>query len=503
METIRLTGRGSRLSLLQMEKVKLMIKANFPMVEVEFVTRDSRGDELVDIPLQTMEGSDFFTSEVFKNLTTGEADIAVHSLKDMSAEHFFGGNEFAIIDRDDNRDIAIFNRSVIEKLTRGETIVIGTCSPRREIMAVEFLRKALPQMGHPTSIVTKPIRGNVETRLLKLDKGEYDATILATAGLNRLLASDLDRSVISDLLVDKRTMLLPLIECVPAPCQGAIVAEAVIANRRAVEILQKINNTLLKIDCSREKQEATNHGAGCLQKFGVTTIQIGNTRQLYAAGTDKSGNKFSSWIGVPDLDIANKKLFSTTDHMGGFFSYRYSNHTPTINEKIVYIANYKALNQESLVRFLKNKKVWVSGTKTWFESAKKGIWVEGSADAFGLEFLQRSWQMPLYGIAKKDVAVLTNEQSVSTWQQKGWRTYGTYQLIEERSPVLEKQIAEADIIFWTSYRQYASYKSVLKDNVQHSCPYGETAEQFKAAGIRPVVYPNIKAFLQWKQTSAR
>ena len=120
METIRLTGRGSRLSLLQMEKVRQKINVAFPHLYVQLITRDSRGDELAEIPLQTLEGSDFFTSEGFKSLSTGEADIAVHSLKDMSAEHFFGNHEFAIIDRDDNRDIAIFNSNVFEKLRRGD-----------------------------------------------------------------------------------------------------------------------------------------------------------------------------------------------------------------------------------------------------------------------------------------------------------------------------------------------------------------------------------------------
>jgi hydroxymethylbilane synthase len=167
---------------LQIDIVKQKIQSAFPGLKVEVIARSSRGDALQEIPLHTVEGSDFFTQDIFDALTNGEADIAVHSLKDMSSEHFFGANKFAVVDRNDTRDVAIFNGNVEEKIKNGETIIIGTCSPRREEMATEFLKKALPQLNSEIKIETKPIRGNVETRLRKLNSGEYDATILATAG---------------------------------------------------------------------------------------------------------------------------------------------------------------------------------------------------------------------------------------------------------------------------------------------------------------------------------
>src|SRR5688572_30283230 len=242
METIRLIGRSSRLSLLQIDIVKQKIQSAFPGVKVDVIERSSKGDVLQNIPLHTVEGSDFFTQDIFDALTIGDADIAVHSLKDMSSEHFFGKNKFAVVNRDDTRDVAIFNNYIEEKIRIGETIIIGTCSPRREDMATVFLKKALPQLNAPIKIETRSIRGNVETRLRKLNSGEYDATILATAGLNRLLRSEEDSAVIKELLTDKKIMVLPLIECVPAPCQGAIVAEAHFSNAKAIEVLKRINH---------------------------------------------------------------------------------------------------------------------------------------------------------------------------------------------------------------------------------------------------------------------
>ena len=472
---------------------------------MEILARSSRGDALQDVPLHTVEGSDFFTQDIFEALTKGEADIAVHSLKDMSSEHFFGTNHFAVVDRDDVRDIAIFNKSIETKLKNGKSIIIGTCSPRREEMAIGFLQKALPQWNKDFKVETKIIRGNVDTRLRKLDVGQYDGIILATAGLNRLLAT---ASAVEDpdggckeLLKDKKLMLLPLIECVPAPCQGAIVAEANPGNKKATEVLSAINDPKLMQACVQEKQAAIQYGVGCLQKFGVTSIFYGANVILYAAGKDSTGNTFSKWTGLPELQITNKNFFSTTDFMGSFFQYNYNNNVTDIKEDIVYVANYKAIEKEEVINQLQIKKVWTAGTKTWFELAKKGIWVEGSADAFGLEFLLTPWQMPLFNISKDEVAVVTNNQSAEQWQAKGWKTYGTYSTEEKEVPGIAEQIKEADIIFWTSYRQYAQYQNVIKEKVQHVCPYGETAEQFKAAGIEPVVFPNIKAFQQWRQIS--
>ncbi len=505
-ETIRLIGRDSRLSLLQLEIVKEKIETAFGKINVQIITRSSRGDALQDVPLHTVDGSDFFTQDIFKSLANNEADIAVHSLKDMSSEHFFGKNKFAVVERDDTRDVVIISQKSILRLAQdkkqnGKTLVIGTCSPRREEMAIGFLQKALPHLNKEFKVITSDIRGNVDTRLRKLDSGEYDGIILATAGLNRLLSSKKDAPAIKELLKDKLLVILPLIECVPAPCQGAVVAEANPHNKKAVEILNAINDTSLMDACRQEKKMAMQYGVGCLQKFGVTTIHYGKHETLYAAGKDSEGTVFTEWTDLPELDITGKNFLNTTDFMGSFFQYEYKKDELKIEEPVVYVANYKAVEKKGIVEQLKNKKVWAAGTKTWFELAKKGIWVEGCADAFGLEFLKPIWKMPLLNIAKNDIAIITSSEAAEIWRSKGWKTYTTYSATEKHLPEVEQKIKKADIIFWTSYRQYLQYKDAVKENVIHACPYGETAEQFKTAGITPVIFPNIKAFQQWRQTS--
>ncbi len=479
--------------------VKARIEQAFPDVQVELIARSSRGDQLSGIPLHTVEGQDFFTQDIFDALSTHEADIAVHSLKDMSSTHFFGEHLFAVVDRDDIRDLAIFNPGVPDKISRGETIIIGTCSPRREEMATVFLKKALPQLSNSIQIETRPIRGNVETRLRKLDSGEYDATILATAGLNRLLRSEMDAPLIAQLLTDKKLMLLPLIECVPAPCQGAIVAEAHPSNHRAADILKAINIPALLQEAIAEKRTAVQYGTGCMQQFGVTSIKTKQGSSLFASGKDEQGTAFSNWQPWPALSIAPDHIFSTTDRMRDFFNYEWRAALPEINLPVVFIANYKlmagVINKESLL----NKTILVSGTKTWFELARQGYWVTAGADALGFEYLLPSLSMPLFKIEAKDILILTHEAAAHRWQKKGYAAAFTYKLIPVFNPSLSEEIAGARAICWSSYAQYAAYGHLAQPGITHICAGGETASQLKQAGIDPVIFPTIKAFEQWRK----
>jgi len=502
METIKLIGRNSRLSLLQIDIVKKKIQRSFPDLKVEVIARISKGDALQNVPLHTVEGSDFFTQDIFDALAIGEADIAVHSLKDMSSEHFFGANKFAVVDRDDTRDVAIFNSGIEEKIKRGETIIIGTCSPRREEMATVFLKKALPQLNSEIRIETKDIRGNVETRLRKLGNGEYDATILATAGLNRLLRNEEDAELIKELLADKKLMLLPLIECVPAPCQGAIVAEAHHSYTKAVEVLQKINEEDLLDDCYAEKKEAIKYGAGCIQKFGVTTLRTKNGKYLYAAGKDSEGTEFVKWEPLPGIKIEGS-LFSSTDVMKGFFNYEWSDKEVKLAKPVVFVANYKVIQGQSEVKNLSSKTIIASGTKTWFELSKKDYWVTASADALGFEFLLASLKMPLLNIQAEDISILTHEAAAERWRLKGYNAVSNYKQLPKNDETIRGSIVIAEAIFWTSFSQYESYGKYAKPDAKHLCAGGETAELLKQAGVEPVIFPTIKAFEQWRRSSIR
>jgi hydroxymethylbilane synthase len=494
---VRIICRQSRLSLLQADIVKRKIESILPGTAVTVIGRSSRGDRELIVPLSSLDGTDFFTEEIFAALQNNEADIAVHSLKDMSAAHFFSHDAFAVVDREDVRDVAIINRNVIEKIKAGATISVGTSSPRREDMAVEFLKKALPQLANEINIITKPIRGNVESRLQQLDKGDFDITILATAGLNRLLQSSQDAPLIKNLLQDKRLMVLPLIECVPAPCQGVIVAEAHPGNKEAVALLQLINDPLLFDEANKEKQEGYIHGTGCLQRFGVTTLKTAHGNYLYAAGHDDEGNPFIQWNNLPVKNMDEHNWFSSTEHMKDFFCYKWDNKIFTIEQPVVFIANYKSITG-NLKTVLSAKTIWASGTRTWFEMAKQGYWVQGCADALGFEWLLPSLQMPLINIAANDICILTHKTAAIRWQQKGYHAISNYELVAKSNTEIIAAISSADHIFWSSFTQYEYYGHYSKAKTIHACAGGETATLLKQQGLDPLIFPTIKAFEQWR-----
>lgn len=503
METVRLICRKSLLSLLQAEIVKKKIEAVAPSINVEITGCSSRGDREQCIPLSTLEGIDFFTEEIFEALDPTTSEIAVHSLKDMSAFHFFSHNAFAIVDREDSRDVAIFNPGIEKKIIAGDTIVIGTCSPRRELMATDFLKKALPQLSDSIQIETRSIRGSVDNRLHQLHENVFDATILATAGLNRLLQSE-SAPLINSLLKGKRLMFLPLIECVPAPCQGAIVAEAHPHNKKMIALLKLINDEGLYEEAKNEKQEALHYGAGSLQQFGVTTITTSpGVKFIYAAGKNANGQPFTRWKGLPIIETYGKKIFNTADFMGGFFITEYQKFNNNIDEPAIYIANYKALRQKEGLENIYSKRIWTSGTKTWIELAKQGLWVEGSADGIGLESLKPVLSQPIVNLTQQDLHVITHSDGAKHWLKKGWKTTSAYSIHKKENPELFQQITRADIIFWTSVHQFLQYKDVLKEKVLHLSPCGETASLLKIHGIDPIIFPTIKSFEQWRKSSTR
>lgn len=480
------------------------IQAVFPQLEVEVLTRSSRGDTLANVPLQTVEGTDFFTAEIFQALQQGEADIAVHSLKDMSSAHFFSDHCFAVPDREVVHDVVIFSNAGRQKVRQGQPLLVGTCSPRREVMATSFLQKALPFTGVLPEVKTAFIRGNVDTRLRKLKEGQYDAIILAAAGLHRLLQAEATRNTVEELLEDTSVVWLPLIDCVPAPCQGAIVAEAIASNKRAAEVVNAINNPLLFESCVQEKKLALQYGAGCDQRFGVASFGHGEDQFLFAAGHDQQGRDFQYWNGLPQPAWKHLKLFSTTDYMGHFFNYKkIDTAVNSIEQPIVYVANYKAVNDPSVIAALKNKRVWAAGTRTWLQLARQGIWVEGCADAFGINWWKQLWHSPLLKIKQADVCLLTHESAVQNWTQQGWTVMPTYALQKKEDDALAAAMADADVVFWTSAEQYQLYQHYLKPGVQHACPAGETVHRLTDAGVTPLVFPHIKAFQQWKTDYTR
>lgn len=194
--------RESALALWQAEHVRTRLSALYPGVTIELLGVTTQGDRVLDRPLAFVGGKGLFIKELEIAMAEGRADLAVHSLKDVPMDVPDGFALAAIAAREDPRDAFVSNRhAALAALPDGA--VVGTSSLRREAQ----LRERYPK------IVVAPLRGNVNTRLSKLDEGQYDAIILAAAGLKRLGFADRIRALIEP------------DDSLPAPGQGALVLE--------------------------------------------------------------------------------------------------------------------------------------------------------------------------------------------------------------------------------------------------------------------------------------
>lgn len=219
MKTLRIATRKSPLALWQAEYVKSLLQQYHPGLAVELVTFTTQGDRILDAPLAKIGGKGLFVKELEAAMLEGVADIAVHSMKDVPMECPEGLGIVTICRRENPRDALVSPRyPSLEQLPAGA--VVGTSSLRRQCQ----LRAIRPDL------VLKDLRGNVGTRLGKLDNGEYDAIVLASAGLLRLgMPERIAQYLADDLLL-------------PAVGQGAVGIEARLDDAATLALLAPLHH---------------------------------------------------------------------------------------------------------------------------------------------------------------------------------------------------------------------------------------------------------------------
>jgi hydroxymethylbilane synthase len=230
---LRLGSRGSRLARAQTESVRVLLERAGVACEAVFIT--TSGDRILDRPLADIGGKGLFTKELETALLTGAIDLAVHSMKDVPAPLPPATRLGAVLAREDARDAFVSLKATsLNSLAKGAKI--GTSSIRREAQ----IRRARPDL----EIV--PLRGNVDTRLAKLDGGTFDAAVLAYAGLKRLGVEA------------RATSLLPISDWLPALSQGIIGVQVRDNDYEVEQVLAPLNDraTAIAIACERGFQLA-------------------------------------------------------------------------------------------------------------------------------------------------------------------------------------------------------------------------------------------------------
>ena len=237
-------SRGSKLALWQAEQAKARLLALNPEIEVRIEIIKTTGDVKPD-PLSVIGGKGVFTKELEDALLDRRIDLAVHSLKDLPTVLPDGLTISAICVRDDPRDALVVRDDLKSRsgsiLNLPDNVVVGTSSQRR-VAQLKSLR---------SDVVIKDIRGNVDTRLRKLDEGEYDALILASAGLRRLELEDRIDAVISPE------------EMVPAVGQGAIAIETRADDEFTIETTGELDHHETRLRCLAERAFLRSLGGGC------------------------------------------------------------------------------------------------------------------------------------------------------------------------------------------------------------------------------------------------
>ena len=237
---IRIGTRKSKLALWQANYIANLLKKHFPEVEVELVKITTKGDKILDVPLAKVGGKGLFVKEIEEAMLKNEIDIAVHSLKDVPTYFPEGLGLVAITEREDPRDAFLSVKySSIEEMPPGA--VLGTSSLRRKAQ-IMVKRKDLD---------IRDLRGNVDTRIRKLEDGQYDGIILAYAGLKRLGLENKAKQVFSpDYMI-------------PAVAQGFLGIEARIDDDKTKEIVSVLNHKESEIRAKAERAFLKTLEGGC------------------------------------------------------------------------------------------------------------------------------------------------------------------------------------------------------------------------------------------------
>lgn len=256
---IRIATRKSALALWQAEHVAAALRALPDVASVELVPLSTRGDEILDKSLQKIGGKGLFIKELEVAMQDGNADIAVHSMKDVPAEMPAGFCLAAVLQRANHADALVSSKAYqISTLPQGARI--GSSSLRRQAQ-LKLMRPDLQ---------IEPLRGNVNTRLAKLQNGDYDAIILAAAGLERLgLQSNISQQFTPD-------------EMLPAAAQGVIGIECLAANIELRNVLGKLEHPPTALTTAAERAIARTLQASCQSPVATHAVITDGTMTVTA-----------------------------------------------------------------------------------------------------------------------------------------------------------------------------------------------------------------------------
>ena len=280
MDRIKIGTRGSALALWQANFIAAELSKKFPMLEVELIRVTTKGDKILDSPLSKIGGKGLFTKELEMRLLDGSIDLAVHSLKDVPTELPSGLTLAAITERAEPFDAFISNKfNSIAELPRGA--IVGTSSLRRRAQLLSIR----------SDLQIRDLRGNVDTRLRRLDEGKFDAIVLAAIGLKRLGHGDRIKKI------------LPISEMIPAVGQGALAIE-IAEGGRVENFVRVLDDPISRAAVSAERAFLRVVEGGCQVPVGVFASIVGEGLRIEGVIASPDGREIVRGSIVGSLDRA-------------------------------------------------------------------------------------------------------------------------------------------------------------------------------------------------------
>ena len=377
---VRLLSRASALARLQTTTVERALRAAHPALHIECLTRTSAGDQDQTTPLWKLPDKGAFTADISRALVDGEADIAVHSFKDLPTEMPEGTRIAGALPRADARDLLLVRKTAIDE--RPATLRVLSSSPRRAWLLSDAVPALLPWPVSDVQAVT--VRGNIETRLRKLVDGREHGLVMAKAALDRLLGFgapfEHEAGTIRSLLEQCRWMVMPMREFPWAPAQGALALEVATSRSDLGGLLAAIVCERTTSAVEQERSILEQHGAGCHQALGAAVIDKPYGRVVSIRARDRG---VSLW----ELQGEPRAFPRTTaDRM-----WPRAEETMAAARRTVAVAQPRA-DAFRIARAdawpdswsIDDRTVmWAAGTSTWRRLAARGLWVNGCADGLG------------------------------------------------------------------------------------------------------------------------
>jgi hydroxymethylbilane synthase len=480
LQTIRILSRKSDLAVIQARQVGVKIEEKFSDVKIEYITKKTLGDIDLTTPLAEMGSAGVFTDDLRNDLIKNECDLAVHSWKDLpldlGADTILAGT----LERADQRDILFVKKDQISKIIKNKSIIILSSSPRRVYNLDSFIKDYLP--FNSEQVLFENIRGNIPSRFKKFLEGSGDGLIMAKAAIDRLLNNNINEfQKISKLMKENINRCLwvitPLSQNPTSPGQGALGIEVRCDNLNVINIIKSISDQKTLECVNHERNILRAYGGGCHQKIGVSFFPTFFGLMKSKKGETDNGDQFYSWKQHNNQLISKERVKESEIYPPSLSVHQLFSRTAikesvqkinSLNNHCVWISRKSALPANALIN--KNNIIWTSGMKTWKSLARRGIWVNGTADGMGENFDPKIESLTSHPWIK-----LTHGKASLSKIDKTIATYNLKEL------PIEEGILNKKYFYWMSATTFnyvvKQFPEIIKE--KHACGPGNTYEEIK------------------------